>query len=92
MFSRGKIKFIYDCEIKLSIEGVGELEGAHSSITIKEISNADLDEDFEFEIDSVSKKENAKKYQIIEIFKANKKKVQDDIRKLFDELKEEYLK
>ena len=78
--------------MSIEIEGVGELEGAKSKVTVKEMSNADLDEDFEWEIDSVSKKSNEKKYQIVEIFKANKKTVQNDIRKLFDQLKESQLK
>lgn len=92
MYSRGKIKFIYDCELHLDIEGVGEYKDAKSTVTIKEISNADLDDDFEFEFDSVTKKENNNKYQIIQIFKANKKNVQNDIRKIFDLFKEAQLK
>ena len=48
MFSRGKIKFIYDCEIKLELKVLKEIEVVKKEITIKELSNADLDEDFEF--------------------------------------------
>ena len=44
MFSRGKIKFIYDCEIKVELKGVKELEGIKTEVKIKELSNADLDE------------------------------------------------
>lgn len=92
MFSRGKIKFIYDCEIKLELKGLKEIEGAKTDITIKELSNADLDEDFEFEHESVNKKDNEKKHQLIQISKTCTKDIQKDIRKLFDELKEFYLK
>ena len=87
MFSRGKIKFIYDCEIKVELKGVKELEGIKTEVTIKELSNADLDEDFEFEVESVTKKDN-----LIAIFKTITKEIQSDVRKMFDEMKEYYMK
>ena len=92
MFSRAKIKFIYDCEIKVELKGVKELEGIKTEVTIKELSNADLDEDFEFEVESVTKKDNEKKYNLIAIFKTITKEIQSDVRKMFDEMKEYYMK
>ena len=56
------------------------------------MSNADLDEDFEFEFEGVSKKDKDKKEKLIQICKTCKKDIQTDIRKLFDALKEYYLK
>ena len=92
MFSRGKIKFIYDCEIKIEITGSDIVKGCKTEVTLKEVSNADLDEDFEFEYESVSKKDKDKKEKLIQICKTCKKDIQTDIRKLFDSLKEFYLK
>lgn len=92
MFSRGKIKFVYDCEIKVKIVGINELSGESTEITMNEVSNADLDDNFEFEYEKVSKKDNEDKYKLIQIFQTCKKDVQKDIRKLFDLLKEYYLK
>lgn len=59
---------------------------------MNEVSNADLDDNFEFEYEKVSKKDNEDKYKLIHIFQTCKKDVQKDIRKLFDLLKEYYLK
>ena len=92
MFSRGKIKFIYDCEIKVELKGVKEFEGVKTDVTIKELSNADLDEDFEFEVETVAKKDNGKKYNLIAIFKTVTKEIQNEVRKMFDEMKENYMK
>ncbi|MCQ2819168.1 MAG: hypothetical protein MJ252_18040 [archaeon] len=77
--------------MKLKIEGIGAYEGSENEATIKEISNADLDEDFDFHFESASKSD-PKKYQITEIFKANKKEIQNDIRKIFDDLRENFFK
>ena len=68
------------------------MEGIKTEVTIKELSNADLDEDFEFEVESVTKKDNEKKYNLIAIFKTITKEIQSDVRKMFDEMKEYYMK
>lgn len=91
VFSRGKIKFIYDCEIKVNVKGQKECEGADTDVTVKEMSNADPDDDFEYEFESVTKSGNEKKYQLVQIFKACTKDFQNDIKKMFNLLKEHHL-
>ena len=41
VFSRGKIKYFYDCEIKLKINGIDneDTKGKTTTVTIKDISN-----------------------------------------------------
>ena len=75
----------------VNVEGIGEFADVKYSAKISEVSNADLDEDFTFEFDSAPKKEDNKKHQVSQIFKDNKKNVQNDIRKIFDDLRENYL-
>ena len=85
VFSRGKIKYFYDCEIKLKINGIDneDTKGKTTTVTIKDISNEDEDEYFNFEYESGQ----TKKY-LVNIFKTLTKEIEEDIRNIFEELKE----
>ena len=89
VFSRGKIKYFYDCEMKLKIKGIDneDTKGKITTVTIKDISNEDEDEHFNFEYESGQ----TKKY-LVNIFKTLTKEIEQDIRNIFEELKESYLK
>lgn len=89
VFSRGKIKYFYDCEMKLKINGVDneDTKGKTTTVTIKDISNEDDDDHFNFEYESGQ----TKKY-LVNIFKTLTKEIEQDIRNIFEELKESYLK
>ena len=89
VFSRGKIKYFYDCEMKLKINGIDneDTKGKTTSVTIKDISNEDEDDQFNFEYESGQ----TKKY-LVNIFKTLTKEIEQDIRNIFEELKESYLK
>jgi len=89
VFSRGKIKYFYDCEMKLKINGIDneDTKGKTTTVTIKDISNEDEDEYFNFEYESGQ----TKKY-LVNIFKTLTKEIEQDIRNIFEELKESYLK
>ena len=89
VFSRGKIKYFYDCEIKLKINGIDneDTKGKTTTVTIKDISNEDEDDHFKFEYESGQ----TKKY-LVNIFKTLTKEIEQDIRNIFEELKESYLK
>ena len=89
VFSRGKIKYFYDCEMKLKINGIDneDTKGKTTTVTIKDISNEDEDEYFNFEYESGQ----TKKY-LVNIFKTLTKEIEEDIRNIFEKLKESYLK
>jgi hypothetical protein len=89
VFSRGKIKYFYDCEIKLKINGIDneDTKGKTTTVTIKDISNEDEDDHFNFEYESGQ----TKKY-LVNIFKTLTKEIEEDIRNIFEKLKESYLK
>jgi len=89
VFSRGKIKYFYDCEMKLKIKGIDneDTKGKTTTVTIKDISNEDEDDHFNFEYESGQ----TKKY-LVNIFKTLTKEIEQDIRNIFEELKESYLK
>ena len=89
VFSRGKIKYFYDCEIKLKINGIDneDTKGKTTTVTIKDVSNEDEDEHFNFEYESGQ----TKKY-LVNIFKTLTKEIEEDIRNIFEKLKESFLK
>jgi len=89
VFSRGKIKYFYDCEIKLKINGIDneDTKGKTTTVTIKDIDNEDEDDHFNFEYESGQ----TKKY-LVNIFKTLTKEIEEDIRNIFEKLKESYLK
>ena len=62
-----------------------------TTITIKEINNADEDEHFQYEFDSSDSKSNSKKYPLINNFKNAKDEIEKDIRNIFEELKNSVL-
>ena len=88
VFSRGKIKYFYDCEIKLKINGIDneDTKGKTTTVTIKDIDNEDEDDHFNFEYESGQ----TKKY-LVNIFKTLTKEIEEDIRNIFEKLKESYL-
>ena len=92
VFSRGKIKYFYDCSLKLKIKGNNNYENLTTTITIKEINNEDEDEHFQYEYDSTDSKSTSKRYPLINNFKSAKNEIEKDIRKIFTELKESFLK
>ena len=91
VYSRGKIKYFYDCNIKLKIKGNSNYNNLMTTITIKEINNADEDDHFMYEYDSDDSKSTSKKYPLINNFKSAKDDVEKDIRKIFEELKNSFL-
>ena len=91
MFSRGKIKYFYDCSLKLKIKGNNDYENLETTITIKEINNEDEDEHFQYEFDSIDSKSTSKKFPLVNNFKSAKDEVEKDIRKIFNALKESFL-
>ena len=92
VFSRGKIKYFYDCSLKLKIKGNDNYGNLTTTITIKEINNEDEDEHFQYEYDSTDSKSTSKRYPLINNFKSSKNEIEKDIRKIFNELKESFLK
>ena len=91
VYSRGKIKYFYDCSIKLKIRGNKNYDNLTTKITIKEINNADEDDHFQYEFDSTDSNSTSKKYPLINNFKSAKNDIEKDIRKIFSELKESFL-
>ena len=87
VFSRGKIKFIYDCEIQVKLIGLNEDKGKSTTVTIKEMNNEDEDEHFEFDYESGSSRTH-----LNNICKTVEKELEKDIRKIFSELKDSFLK
>ncbi len=92
MYSRGKIKYFYDCSIKLRIKGNKNYENLETTITMKEINNEDEEEHFQYEFDSTDSKSSSKKFPLINNFKNAKNEIEEDIRNIFNALKESFLK
>ena len=91
VFSRGKIKYFYDCSLKLRIKGNNDYENLETTITIKEINNEDEDEHFQYDYDSSDIKSTSKKFPLVNNFKSAKDEVEKDIRNIFNALKESFL-
>ena len=92
MFTRGKIKFFYDCSIKLKIKGINDYENLETVVTIKNLNNEDEDELPQYDYDSSDSKSSSKCYPLVQNFKDMKKEIESDIRKIFDEMKRHYSK
>ena len=87
VFTRGKIKFFYDCSIKLKIKGIKDYENLNTEITIKNLNNEDEDELPQYEYDSTDSKSSSKRFPLVQNFKEMKKEIESDILKIFDEMK-----
>ena len=61
VFSGEKIKFLYNCEIKLKIKGENNYKG-NTTIIIKNINNEDEDKYFEYEFED-NEKETTKLFK-----------------------------
>ena len=92
MFTRGKIKFFYDCSIKLKIKGINDYENLETVVTIKNLNNEDEDELPQYDYDSSDSKSSSKRYPLVQNFKDMKKEIESDIIKIFDEMKSHYSK
>ena len=92
MFTRGKIKFFYDCSIKLKIKGIKDYENLETVVTIKNLNNEDEDELPQYDYDSSDSKSSSKRYPLVQNFKDMKKEIESDIRKIFNEMKSHYSK
>ena len=92
MFTRGKIKFFYDCSIKLKIKGIKDYEDLDTVITIKNLNNEDEDELPQYEYDSTDSKSTSKRFPLVQNFKNMKKEIETDILKIFDEMKSHFSK
>ena len=82
---------MYDCSIKLKIKGNDDYDNLSTTITIKEINNADEDEHFQYEYDSDDSKSHSEKFPLVNNFKNAKDEVEKDIRNIFEELKKSVL-
>ena len=92
VFTRGKIKFFYDCSIKLKIKGIKDYENLETEITISNLNNEDEDEIPKYEYDSSDSKSTSKRFPLVQNFKSMKKDIEADIRKIFDEMKSQFSK
>ena len=92
VFTRGKIKFFYDCSIRLKIKGIKDYENLDTEITIKNLNNEDEDELPTYDYDSSDSKSSSKCYPLIQNFKASKNEVESDLTKIFEEMKSHYSK
>ena len=92
VFTRGKIKFFYDCSIKLKIKGIKDYENLDTVITIKNLNNEDEDELPQYEFDSSDSKSTSKRFPLVQNFKNMKKEIETDIIKIFDEMKSHFSK
>ena len=78
--------------MKLKIKGNKDYNNLDTTITIKEINNEDEEEHFQYDFDSTDSKSTSKKFPLINNFKSAKDEIEKDIRNMFKELKEDYLK
>ena len=92
VFTRGKIKFFYDCSLKLKIKGIKDYENLETEITISNLNNEDEDEIPKYEYDSSDSKSTSKRFPLVQNFKSMKKDIEADIRKIFDEMKSQFSK
>ena len=92
VFTRGKIKFFYDCSLKLKIKGIKDYENLETEITISNLNNEDEDELPKYEYDSSDSKSTSKRFPLVQNFKNMKKYIEADIRKIFDEMKSQFSK
>ena len=77
--------------MKLRIKGNSNYNELTTIVTIKDISNADEDDNFLFEYDSDDSKSLSKKFPLVNNFKSAKAEVEKDIKHMFEELKNSVL-
>ena len=87
VFTRGKIKFFYNCSIKLKLKGINDYENLETVVTINNLNNEDEDELPSYEYDSTDSKSSSKRYPLVQNFKDAKKEIESDILKIFEEMK-----
>ena len=76
----------------MRIKGNKDYDNGITTITIKEINNEDEEEHFQYEFDSDHSKSTSKKYPLVNNFKSAKNEIEKDIRNIFNELKESFIK
>jgi hypothetical protein len=73
--------------MKLKIKGINDYENLETTITIKNLNNEDEDELPSYEYDSTDSKSSSKRYPLVQNFKDAKNEIEQDILKIFDEMK-----
>ena len=73
--------------MKLKIKGINEYENLDTVITIKNLNNEDEDELPQYEYDSTDSKSSSKRYPLVQNFKDAIKEIEQDILKIFEEMK-----
>ena len=73
--------------MKLKIKGINDYANLNTVITIKNLNNEDEDELPEYEYDSYDSKSSSKSYPLVKNFKDAKKEIEEDILKIFEEMK-----
>ena len=73
--------------MKLKIKGINEYENLDTVITIKNLNNEDEDELPQYEYDSTDSKSSSKRYPLVQNFKDAMKEIEQDILKIFEEMK-----
>ena len=73
--------------MKLKIKGINDYKNLETTITIKNLNNEDEDELPQYEYDSTDSKSSSKRYPLVQNFKDAKKEIEQDILKIFDEMK-----
>ena len=73
--------------MKLKIKGINDYENLETTITIKNLNNEDEDELPSYEYDSTDSKSSSKRYPLVQNFKDVKNEIEQDILKIFDEMK-----
>ena len=73
--------------MKLKIKGINEYENLDTVITIKNLNNEDEDELPQYEYDSTDSKSSSKRYPLVQNFKDAMKEIEQEILKIFEEMK-----
>ena len=73
--------------MKLKIKGINDYENLETTITIKNLNNEDEDELPSYEYDSTDSKSSSKRYPLVQNFKDAKNEIEQDILKIFEEMK-----
>jgi len=73
--------------MKLKIKGINDYENLSTVITIKNLNNEDEDELPSYEYDSSDSNSSSKRYPLVKNFKDAIKEIEQDILKIFEEMK-----
>ena len=73
--------------MKLKIKGINDYENLSTVITIKNLNNEDEDELPSYEYDSSDSNSSSKRYPLVKNFKDGIKEIEQDILKIFEEMK-----